>query len=132
VTTKRDPEVIKRLAAALEQAQRFGDGERPIDAAETIAGASDPIWNAALHWLEQGEMPDEPLKYGYTPRSLTRVKGLVPSAALTALMALEEDPSAALITLKHLADRGPDAGKYPARAPGHHAGRNARSYRDVD
>lgn len=117
MTTKRDPETIQRLADAFDEVQRFGGGEQPIDVATSIAGASDPIWEAAMHWLEHREMPEQPAIRGYNPRMLTRVKGLVPSAALTALMALEEDSSAGLIALKHMVDRGPDAGKAPGWNP---------------
>jgi hypothetical protein len=105
MTADRDSQTIGRLAAAFEQAQRFGRGETSIDVARKIATASDLIWNAAVHWLDRGEMPDEPNLDGYTPSSLARDKGLVPSAVFTALMALEQDPSAALITLKHLRGR---------------------------
>lgn len=126
MTVQRDPETIQRLADAFDKAQRFGGGERPIDVATSIAGASDPVWEAAMHWLEHGEMPEEPAIRGYNPRMLTRVKGLVPSAALTALMALKEDASAALLALSQMEDRGPDAGKAPGWNPADARPRDAR------
>lgn len=105
----RDPETIRRLAKAFEQVQRFRPDTSSIDVAGKIGGASDRIWNAALQWLDSGEMPEEPTIHGYSPSSLEKEKGLVPSAVLTALMALEKDPSSALISLEYMRRREPPA-----------------------
>jgi hypothetical protein len=52
MTTARDPRTVQRLAEAFEAAQRFAPDDPAIDVARKIATASDPIWNAAMHWLE--------------------------------------------------------------------------------
>lgn len=101
-----NPDEVARLAKAFSTAQRLAPSEDCLAVAKKLASASPQIWQAAMYWLVRGEMPAQPVMHGYSPRSFVGKKGLVPSAALTALMALEQDPSAALISLKHVSPRG--------------------------
>ena len=94
----RDEQTL-RLARRFVEEQGIPE-EDAVEVARKIGGSDNDIWSAALRWLENGTLSDEPEVEGQTPRSLTA--RFNPSVAFTALMALREDPEGARSALRHM------------------------------
>lgn len=86
------------LARRLVEAQGIEEADA-VAVANKIANSDDDIWSAALRWLHEGSLPNQPEIEGYTPQSLGH--RFTPSVAFTALMALRRDPERARSALRH-------------------------------
>jgi hypothetical protein len=90
---------INLVALRLREAQEI-DPEKAADIAVRLASADADLWQVALDWANTGMMPTEPVIHGYHARNLATVMEK-PSLVFTTLLALREDASAALISLRH-------------------------------